>query len=136
MATTIYNYFILEEYSHWIQFLSSCLLKISFVCLLTTYDVSLWDCLFGSSDLEYNEETKIVDLKFTNCTVKYQLWGSITSLILSLSCIIANLIYGCKCNDNRLVTMEKEKNNKNKKKILEFVDLAKDIKKIKQLKIN
>ena len=140
------------KFSHWIEFISSITLKVSFVFLLTTYDVSLWDCFNGPSDVEYDAETGKVNLKFRNSTIKYQLIGSIISTLLFLLCIILNLIHNCKrrgsncstkitdliisCNkcceaNGCLPTEEAKEKEKQRENIIKFVEYAKDLKKSK-----
>lgn len=131
-----------KKFSNWFQFLSSVVLKVSFIFLLTTYDVSLWDCFCGPSDIEYSKETKKVDLKFNNSTKRYQLIGSNISLVLFFVSISLSLIHKYRDRDKcRPYTkcfefsIKPEDEENTKKNIIKFVDSAKDIKK-NELEIN
>ena len=116
---------------HWINFVSSFALKLSFVLLLTTYDVSMWDCIRGPADVKYNEETQNVDLKFTKSTETWQLIGSILSFVFFITCLILNgmslkLSKCCDC----LPSKERQEDSKQTKNIIKFVECAEKIAKM------
>ena len=66
----------------WIEFVTSVIVKTSFFILLTTYDISIWECLEGPSEIIYNTETSEVKLNNKKSAIAYQRGGSIASLVL------------------------------------------------------
>lgn len=86
-------------YSNWIGLVQSVTLRISLFLALTTYDVSIWGCIFGSSQITYSKETGRVDLDFKKSVMNYQLAGSVFSCVFLLICSI--LSCKCLCRNNR-----------------------------------
>ena len=120
---------ICKDFRRWIlSFLSSVFLNISFILVLTTYDVSLWDCFRGPADEKYNKDTKNLDLKFNESTMKWQLYGSILSFVFLLICITLNAVPHISkyCE----ISKEEEKLKQRKITTIKFVDCAKNIKKV------
>lgn len=60
------------EKKYIIPFVSDCLIRISLIFLLTSYDVSPWLCFSGPSSITYTKNTRDVDLEIPNSIMTYQ----------------------------------------------------------------
>lgn len=72
------------------SFFAVLVIRISFFILLTSYDVGVWACLRGPSEIVYNEESSTVELQIDEKILCYQVYGSIISLcFFALGIILA-----------------------------------------------
>ena len=76
----------------WMEFITSVTVKTSFFILLTTYDISIWECLEGPSEIIYNIETSEVELNHKKSAIAYQRGGSIASLVLLCVGMIVSIV--------------------------------------------
>ena len=76
----------------WLEFITSMIMKTSFLILLTTYDISIWECLEGPSEIIYNTETSEVELNHKKSAIAYQCGGSIASLVLLFMGMILSIV--------------------------------------------
>lgn len=127
-----------KQFSHWVKLASSMIFKISSILLLTTYDVSWIQCLriyhdgLSYDTVNYNKDTKTLDFKFDESTMNYQLIGSFFSLASLIVCLFLNVCHKYKkCQDYQCYEETyflPEEIKEETKKVLEFIDSAKEMK--------
>lgn len=99
----------------WLEFITTVIVKTSFFILLTTYDISIWECLEGPSEIIYSNETTAIELNYMKSAIAYQHGGSIASLVLLVMGMIMSIEVTL-CNARLLVSIKQIQNTLMKKK--------------------
>ena len=65
-------------------FLSAFMIRVSFFILLTSYNISIWECLRGPSEIVYIQDSSTAELHVSETILCYQLYGSVISLCFTV----------------------------------------------------